>query len=264
MKCQKCGQETFLPFRCQYCGGYFCSQHRLPENHDCPQIAQAHVPKDQTQPTMVQEQKPIEYTYASLKPTKRRIHFSTKEIEHLALATILVIGVGVSLDFGSIANSSYLLLTLSAVAFTASFLAHEIAHKIVAQKHGLWAEFRLTSIGAILTAISIALPFKFISPGAVMVAGSVDRKTMGKTAVAGPGTNIVLATILSAAAALSSQAFSFFGVIAWFNAWIAVFNLIPFGIFDGMKVFLWNKAVWVLTFVVSAALTIVLTITFLG
>jgi Zn-dependent protease len=214
---------------------------------------------------MVQEQKPIEYTYVSPKPTKSRFHFSNKEIEHLALATILVIGVGLSLNFGSIANSSYLLLTLSAVAFTASFLAHEIAHKIVAQKHGLWAEFRLTFMGAILTAISIALPFKFISPGAVMVTGTVDRKTMGKTAMAGPATNIVLATILSAAAAaLPSQTFSFFGVIAWFNAWIAAINLIPFGIFDGMKVFLWNKGVWVVTFVVSAALTIVLTITFFG
>jgi len=95
------------------------------------------------------------------------------------------------------------------------------------------------------------------------VAGAADRKTMGKTAIAGPSTNIVLATILSAAAAAwPSYAFGL-GVIAWFNAWIAAINLIPFGIFDGMKVFLWNKRVWALSFAVSAAFTIVLTIIFL-
>lgn len=24
-----------LPFQCQYCNGYFCEEHRLPENHEC-------------------------------------------------------------------------------------------------------------------------------------------------------------------------------------------------------------------------------------
>jgi Zn-dependent protease len=210
---------------------------------------------------MVQERKPSEHTYASLKPTRIQFHFSNKELEHLALATVLVVGVGLSLDFASIANGSYLLLALSIAAFTASFLVHEIAHKIVAQKHGLWAEFRLTFIGAALTALSIALPLKFISPGAVMVAGVADRKTIGKTAMAGPATNIVLATIFSVTSVVS-QGYMTFAAIAWFNAWIAAINLIPFGIFDGMKVFLWDKRVWTLAFAVSAALTIGLAIAF--
>lgn len=25
-----------MPYKCRYCGGRFCSDHRLPENHDCP------------------------------------------------------------------------------------------------------------------------------------------------------------------------------------------------------------------------------------
>lgn len=25
-----------MPYQCSYCGGYFCSEHRLPEEHDCP------------------------------------------------------------------------------------------------------------------------------------------------------------------------------------------------------------------------------------
>jgi Zn-dependent protease len=213
---------------------------------------------------MTQWQKPIEYkyTYVQVRPAQRGVRFSIREIEHLALATVLVVGVGISL-LPNVTSVDYLLLALSVVGFTASFLMHEMAHKIVAQRHGLWAEFRLTAIGAIVTAISIVLPIKFISPGAVMVAGA-DQTTMGKTAVAGPATNIVLATVFSAAvAALPSYTLGL-GVIAWFNAWIAVFNLIPFGIFDGLKVFNWNKKVWALAFGASAVLTVVFGVIFLG
>lgn len=35
-KCEHCGAEVTLPFQCTFCRGYFCIEHRLPENHDCP------------------------------------------------------------------------------------------------------------------------------------------------------------------------------------------------------------------------------------
>jgi uncharacterized protein YkwD len=34
-KCGKCGEEQLVPFICNYCGGKFCSEHRIPEHHDC-------------------------------------------------------------------------------------------------------------------------------------------------------------------------------------------------------------------------------------
>ncbi len=34
-KCDVCGREEVLPYRCSYCGGVFCSDHRLPEKHGC-------------------------------------------------------------------------------------------------------------------------------------------------------------------------------------------------------------------------------------
>lgn len=33
--CDHCGKEIALPYKCAYCGGSFCSKHRLPENHNC-------------------------------------------------------------------------------------------------------------------------------------------------------------------------------------------------------------------------------------
>ena len=35
-KCKYCGTEVELPFECKFCKGYFCIEHRLPENHNCP------------------------------------------------------------------------------------------------------------------------------------------------------------------------------------------------------------------------------------
>ncbi|MDH5460005.1 MAG: hypothetical protein OEY95_04155 [Candidatus Bathyarchaeota archaeon] len=257
MKCQKCEKEVFLPFRCPYCEGYFCSEHRLPENHECPRIELARAPKRETQPITVQKQKPYEYTvtYAPLEP-KRKIYFSNKEIRHLTIAALLVIAIGLSFSINASGELGF--LVLSSIMLMTSFLAHEIAHKLVAQKEGSWAEFRLIFTGAILTLLSIISPFfKIISPGAVMVGGFVDRERMGKISIAGPATNIMLSTIFLAAAFLLPQNTQIFVFGAIFNAWIALFNLIPFGMLDGFKIFLWNKKMWALAFTTSLVLTIV-------
>ena len=36
MRCALCKKEVYLPYRCSYCGQYFCDDHRLPEQHMCP------------------------------------------------------------------------------------------------------------------------------------------------------------------------------------------------------------------------------------
>jgi len=167
-------------------------------------------------------------------------------------------GVGLSIVlYGSldIPNTPEVLIIL-AIVFTLTFLLHELAHKLTAQHFGLWAEFRLTLFGALITAFSIFLPFfKIISPGAVMIAGSIDRETAGKTAIAGPLTNIALSTLILTFALYPSVQTVAMLSAAW-NAWIALVNLIPFGVLDGVKVFMWNKAVWSMVFITSIALTI--------
>jgi hypothetical protein len=34
--CYYCLEPVYMPYRCNRCGGYFCQDHRLPEQHDCP------------------------------------------------------------------------------------------------------------------------------------------------------------------------------------------------------------------------------------
>ncbi len=37
--CDVCGEQVDLPYDCKGCSGTFCSEHRLPENHDCAGLA---------------------------------------------------------------------------------------------------------------------------------------------------------------------------------------------------------------------------------
>lgn len=37
-RCDHCGNEVPLPFTCQHCGGKYCSDCRLPPNHNCTGI----------------------------------------------------------------------------------------------------------------------------------------------------------------------------------------------------------------------------------
>ncbi|MFQ5999152.1 MAG: AN1-type zinc finger domain-containing protein [Candidatus Bathyarchaeia archaeon] len=265
-KCQHCDKEVVLPFKCPYCNGYFCAEHRLPENHACPEHWRARAPREKPPPIIVEEKptRPL-YRYTITyrpQPTAKIFWFSTTELKHLTLGALLVMGVGLSfipqiVGLGKLTTPEFLVSL--AMVFTLSFLLHEIAHKFSAQRFGLWAEFRLTMLGALITIISMLLPlFKIISPGAVMIAGPVTKESAGKTALAGPLTNIAFSTICITIAITTQN--GFFWIIAVFGAWInaiiAFFNLIPFGIMDGLKVFWWNKTVWIVAFMVSMALTI--------
>ena len=215
------------------------------------------MPKQENQPTVVQTQEQYRYTiaYGSHK-TSRRMHFSKTEIQHLAGAALLVVGVGLSFVGISRLFSSSTIVSAFTAIFTLSFFIHEIAHKAAAQRNGLWAEFRLIPLGALLTLLSAILPIKFISPGAVMVAGYADKGRIGRISIAGPITNMSLSTMFYAASFLPVGYAELFKLGAAFNAWIALFNLIPFGVFDGFKVFQWNKIVWAAAFTASLGLTV--------
>lgn len=231
--------------------------HRLPENHDCPQMELARRPKVKEIPVTTQKQSSYKYTI-TLGPTVRmgkQIYFSPKEIRHLAIASLLVVGIGLSSGI-FIQMDQPLMIALCAVILTASFFTHEIAHKITAQRRGLWAEFRLTLIGAVITLISIISIFKIISPGAVMIAGSARREDIGKISIAGPATNIILSTMLLSVAFLPTEYALVLLLGAAINASIALFNLIPAGILDGFKIFAWNKKIWTSAFILSLALTV--------
>jgi Zn-dependent protease len=270
MNCQKCGQETLMPFQCPYCGGRFCTDHRLPENHACPNLGLAHAQRQEVvADSFAPKRNSYEFSlsFGGPRQTRGRLYMGRVELKHLIPAALLIIGVGFSIVlynsfFGDrtfdLLGWGWTETSVFALLLTASFLIHELAHKFTAQKYGLWAEFRLTKWGAIVTLISVFTPFRLISPGAVMISGPATLKGIGKISIAGPITNISLAlTFLGLTYAPVPIGYAYlFLLIASFNAFIAVFNLVPFGILDGFKIYSWNKTVWAATFALCAALTV--------
>lgn len=112
--------------------------------------------------------------------------------------------------------------------------------------------------GLLLTLISVVSPIKFIAPGAVMIAGYADRNRMGRTAFAGPLVNIAIASGLLTLLPMSGSRGGLYSALlagAAINAFLALFNLIPFTVFDGRKVFEWNKLYWIFLFMVALGMT---------
>jgi len=237
-------------------------EHRLPENHACPEQWRARAPGMEPPPG-VEEAPPTPPAYwpppAPSPAGRPALRFSPTELRHLALGTLLVMGVGMSIFRATgVGRPGVWVPGVLAAVFTSSFLLHEVAHKLAAQRQGLWAEFRLTLAGALITLVSILSPIKLISPGAVMVAGYGSRETIGRVSMAGPAANLLLSLLFSWTGLLlpgGSIILPITTIGGFFNAFIALFNLIPVGMLDGRKVLSWNMAAWGAAFALALILS---------
>ena len=195
---------------------------------------------------------------------KPGVHFSRTELIQLGVA-ILALSVAFTIlyirsDARSFLDSPALFL---AIIFPESLLAvgtavglHEIMHKVVAQRYGYWAEFRYNPRGLLFALVlAAAIGFLYGAPGATWISGNVTPKQNGRISAAGPGTNIAIAAVLvTLSLVMVSRASAFGGMIlvlyilqqvAFVNAFLAGFNMIPVMPLDGAKVWAWNKGAYV-------------------
>ena len=147
-------------------------------------------------------------------------------------------------------------IALSFLGIVTAFFFHEIAHKFIAQKHGLWAEYRMFPRGLSLALIlGLFTPIVFAAPGAVMFRGGSRTHETGQIAIAGPLANIIIAMITFPVYFFVLFEESLIGQIVGFvcliNAFLATFNLLPLGPLDGAKIVRWNATIWILLFIVS-------------
>src|SRR5579884_2186652 len=234
MLCHFCEQDKEgLPFRCNYCGNYFCSDHRLPENHACPKVGGPKQPGYARVRGAERDAKRPRFALPAVRSNRSRFRITYPRV-----------------------FSNALLLIVFILGFAFSFIGHELAHKFFAQRHGLWAEFRTNIYGIVITAMSIILPFKFLAPGQVNVIGNGSKAVLGGIALIGPLFNIVLGWLIFSFVRVLGIGFGLASLSA-FNGWLGLFNLIPFATFDGLKVFEWDKMRWAVATVSSAALLIV-------
>ena len=162
----------------------------------------------------------------------------------ISLAFALILGNKNIFSIGFLINFFIATLTVGV-----GFLLHELAHKVLAQKYGAIAEFRAFNPMLLLALfMSYFLGVIFAAPGAVMIhGGNINIKRYGKISAVGPLTNLILALIF-----LAIKLLDYGGILNtigsygfMINSWLALFNMIPFWQFDGRKIFMWNKMIWV-------------------
>ena len=197
--------------------------------------------------------------------------FSKIEIQHL-LISMFVLTIAFAFAFtdnnlmsGSTNGFNFDILPrgllFSLLGIVTAFFFHELSHKFMAQKYGLWAEYRMFPQGLLLALmLGILTPIVFAAPGAVMFRGESRSFETGKIAMAGPLANIVIALIAFPIFLVMLSEDTIFwqiaGFICFINAFLAFFNLLPFGPLDGTKIIRWDATVWIIMLIISTSVLI--------
>jgi Zn-dependent protease len=193
--------------------------------------------------------------------------FTFNEVRDL-IVSFIIISLAFSIIYsGQNVDLVSYLLPMVMIGVGLGFILHEIAHKLVSMHYKYWAEYKLWMPGLIIALVGSLVGFIFAAPGAVYIYGNYmsDREN-GIISLAGPVTNIFLGLIFLILAILFSTPTgvefvnnqSLFEAIIItctlgfsINGWLAVFNLIPFSILDGAKIFRWDPIIWLVTIAIG-------------
>ncbi len=175
------------------------------------------------------------------------MRFSQQELRDL-LKAWLAISLAFAIVISGFSLSARFLYSFILAGLTVGigFLMHELAHKFVAQRYHCWAEFRSFDQMLFLAIAMSFFGFVFAAPGAVMISGHVTKDRNGRISAAGPLTNYAFALLflLLALIPLHPLLQNIVGYGFMINSWLGLFNMIPFGNFDGVKILSWNKGIY--------------------
>lgn len=189
------------------------------------------------------------------------------EIRDLIIAFI-VLSIAFAISTAGLNVNAFIsVLPIVMVGVAIGSLAHEFGHKYEAMKYGYHAEFKAWPLGLLITFISAFIGIVFSLPGSVETyAENISDDINGKIAIAGPMTNMVIALISIAIAALvfpfkSHLIINLIYLICTIgfsvNGFLATFNLLPFYTLDGIKVLKWNGKIWIAIFAIAVIMLLI-------
>ena len=131
--CEHCGEKIpILPFKCKYCGGAYCKEHRLPENHKCS-FESKHIPiitsalkesklnhSDSHKGTINVSKYIRRQEKQEKKSIKQMRRYSSKRSQYQGIKVILLLIVSfstVAIIFRSLGLEEYVFLSLNAIIF---------------------------------------------------------------------------------------------------------------------------------------------------
>jgi Zn-dependent protease len=189
-----------------------------------------------------------------------KLRLSSQELGHLGIAWLIFIIAFLPQTFlhsyGGSNDTQFALLSVSIMAFAlgCSFIFHELGHKFAAQYFKARAEFKLDARGLLISAVSIALGFYLLQPGAVFWESNLSKYSdiRGRVSASGPIVNLHLACLslsffIFAGAPVGSvewMLFTFGQFTLILNVYLGIFNMLPIWILDGKKIYEWSEIVW--------------------
>jgi Zn-dependent protease len=197
-----------------------------------------------------------------------------RELKDLGIST-LGLGFAFAILFFGDSNPRFLLqpeflpaLAVATGLAAASFAPHEAIHRVTARALNAYAEYRIWNPGVVLAVLSSFLGVVFAAPGGVEMhtkrgerygywAPTLNINQIGVIAVVGPLINMMIAVILAFLAGGYTVAFQGTNLLvvgSHLNAFLAVFNLLPFYPMDGYKVLRWNTLIWAVVIILSVLL----------
>jgi len=190
------------------------------------------------------------------------LDFSVTEIRDI-LISMLVLGFVFSYP-EVLSDPPFIFMSLLGVGI--AFMGHELSHRFVARRLGFYSAYKMWPQGllmALLLAVATGGGFVFAAPGAVIFSSywvfrNPTLRDIGLIGIAGTAFNISL--MFASLYLYFATGLSIFQFIGSINAWLAIFNLIPFGPLDGTKVMRWNWKIWLAALAAGAAGFIVLAV----
>ena len=181
------------------------------------------------------------------------MRFTQREIKELIISTVVL-----AFAFSRIINIGDFITNFLASLFilTVVFVPHELlGHKLIAQRFGCHAEYRMWKTGLIIAIIGSLFGVVFAAPGAVMIfpgirkefAWTIHRitsKEMALIALAGPIVNIIFGFALIGLLFASLPYAAIIYTAARISFFLALFNLLPFGPLDGAKILNYSWKLW--------------------
>lgn len=178
--------------------------------------------------------------------------FTKNEINDLLIALVLVSLAFTIAQIGVLSIFSLtgiVILIFSLITAGIGFLLHELGHKFVAQHYKAVAHFvadkKMLMFGLIISLFGMI----FLAPGAVVISQVRNIRHLGPISLAGPVVNFMLAFVFLILNVIFPFPLWFYG--AYINSFLGLFNMIPFGPFDGKKILSWNKIIYGVTVAVG-------------
>jgi len=178
----------------------------------------------------------------------------------VAFSVFILVATGRAV-FPDIANAVFSptfarVFTASMLTVGVGFLLHEIAHKVVAVRFGQTASFKADYRMLALCVGAAFAGFLFAAPGAVYHRGRITRRQGGLVSVAGPLTNVGLVALFVPLVFAGGFLGEVGGLGVLINAFLAAFNMVPFGPLDGKSVLSWSKPAFAAVFAGSVLLAV--------